>query len=146
MNVINYIPAVGYVSYGLVVHTKHNTKTYNIIKSFCSVFGRQTYEKGKQKRNNQYYYKIMKNNNQWSSSPTLINTYKTQFGKKNFKTLGFKNENDLPVTVEQMNAVSPSSSVCLHNQNPGGSQSIISSTLHCDLSLVSTLDESVFWE
>ena len=71
---------------------------------------------------------------------------KTQFRKKNFKTLGFKNEKDLPVTVEQMNVVSPSSSVCLHNQNPGGSQSIISSTLHCDLSLVSTLDKSVFWE
>ena len=27
------------------------------------------------------------------------------------------------------------------DQNPGGSQSIISSTLHCDLSLVNTLDE-----
>ena len=45
-----------------------------------------------------------------------------------------------------MNIVSPSSSICLHDQNLGGSQSIISSTLHCDLSLVSTLDESVFWE
>ena len=47
MNVINYIPAIGYVSCGPVVHTKHNTKTDNIIKSFCSVFGRQTHGKGK---------------------------------------------------------------------------------------------------
>ena len=45
-----------------------------------------------------------------------------------------------------MNIVSPSSSICLHDQNLGGSQSIISSALHSDLSLVSTLDESVFWE
>ena len=47
------------------------------------------------------------------------------------------------------NSVSHSSSVYLHNQNRDGSQSIISSTLHCsikDLSLVSTLDGSVFWE
>ena len=48
-------------------------------------------------------------------------------------------------SAEQMNIVSPSS-VCLHDQNLGGSQSIISSTLHCDLRLVRTLDESVFWE
>ena len=45
MNVINYIPAIGYVSCGPVVHTKHNTETNNIIKSFCSVFGRQTLER-----------------------------------------------------------------------------------------------------
>ena len=70
MNVINYIPAIRYVSCGPVVHTKHSTKTYNIIKSFCFVFGRQTYGKGKQKSNNQYYCKIMKSNNQWS--PTLM--------------------------------------------------------------------------
>ena len=70
INVINYIPAIRYVSRGVVVHTKHNTETNNIIKSFCSVFGRQTHGKGKQKSNNHYYCKIMKSNNQWS--PTLM--------------------------------------------------------------------------
>ena len=70
MNVINYIPAIRYVSCGPVVHTKHSTKTDNIIKSFCFFFGRQTHGKGKQKSNNQYYCKIMKSNNQWS--PTLM--------------------------------------------------------------------------
>ena len=70
MNVINYIPAIRYVSCGSVVHTKHNTEIGNIIKSFCFVFGRQTQGKGKQKSNNQYYCKIMKSNNQWS--PTLM--------------------------------------------------------------------------
>ena len=49
MNIINYIPTIGYVSCGPVVQTKHNTETNNIIKSFCSVFGRQTHGKGKQK-------------------------------------------------------------------------------------------------
>ena len=44
----------GKVSCGPVVHTKHNTETDNIIKTFCSVFGRQTHGKGKQKSNNQY--------------------------------------------------------------------------------------------
>ena len=34
--------ACGKVSCGPVVHTKHNTETDNIIKSFCSVFGKQT--------------------------------------------------------------------------------------------------------
>ena len=70
MNVINYISAIGYVSCGLVVHTKHNTETDNIIKKICSIFERQTHGKGKQKSNNQYYCKIMKSNNQWS--PTLM--------------------------------------------------------------------------
>ena len=70
MNVINYIPAIGYVSCGPVVRTKHNTKTDNIINNFCFVFGRQTHGKRKQKSNNQYYYKIMNSNNQWS--PTLM--------------------------------------------------------------------------
>ena len=70
MNVINYIPAIGYVSCGPMVHTKLNTETDNIIKKFCSIFERQTHGKGKQKINNQYYCKIMKSNNQWS--PTLM--------------------------------------------------------------------------
>ena len=65
MNVINYIPAIGYVSCGPMVHTNRN-----IIKSFCSVFGKQTHGKGNQKSNDQYYCKIMKSNNQWS--PTLM--------------------------------------------------------------------------
>ena len=38
MNVINYIPAIGYVSCGPVVHTKLNTEIENIIKKFCSIF------------------------------------------------------------------------------------------------------------
>ena len=53
-----------------LIHTNHNTETDIIIKSFCSIFGRQTHGKGKQKSNNQYYCKIMKSNNQWS--PTLM--------------------------------------------------------------------------